>query len=62
MSFEDDRTGHQRHRRAGITSYKGWIIGSIAALIIVYGVVEVYRHDNNYTPTTTGPATMPVTN
>ena len=50
MSFEDDRTGHKRHRVANPITYKGWIVGGIAALIILFGVVEMYRHDNNYTP------------
>jgi hypothetical protein len=61
MSFEDDRTGHPRHRRTVITTYKGWIVGTVAALVILYGIVEVYRHDNNYTPPTTpGPTTPSV--
>ena len=60
MSFEDYRTGQKRHRVGSLTSYKGWIVGSIAALIIIFGVVEMYRHDNNYTPPAATNLPMPV--
>jgi hypothetical protein len=47
MTYENDP--HNRNPARDNTSYTSWIIGGVVALAVVFGIVTMYRHNNNYT-------------
>jgi hypothetical protein len=58
----DPGFGNRKLIKHGATkSYRSWIVGGIVALAVLFVFVAMYRHNNNYTASSTNPNSPAVT-